>query len=155
MIQLILHLLGDYVFQSHWMANNKTKCGKAAAAHAVVYSLPFLLLQPSLVAFAVILITHFLIDRFRLARYLVYAKNVLFQPRPRMRPFDEYAAYIEQKGTTPELAARLEHKIKWSWPNCSATGFPSDTPPFLAVWLLIATDNTIHLAINYAALRYL
>ena len=60
MLQLILHLIGDYLLQSDWMALNKTKCSKAAAAHAVTYSLPFLILSPSLEAFAVICITHFL-----------------------------------------------------------------------------------------------
>jgi hypothetical protein len=37
----------------------------------------------------------------------------------------------------------------------SPTGYAPDVPPFLAVWLLIAADNTLHLAINYAALRWL
>ena len=54
MLQLILHLIGDYLLQSDWMALNKTKCSKAAAAHAITYSLPFLILSPSLEAFAVI-----------------------------------------------------------------------------------------------------
>src|SRR5688572_29253380 len=80
MIQLLLHLLGDYVLQSHWMAQNKGKCSYAAAAHAITYSLPFLLLRPSWLAFAVILITHFLIDRYRLARSVVWFKNVALDP---------------------------------------------------------------------------
>lgn len=134
MIQLILHLIGDYVTQSDWMANNKTKSHLAAAVHALVYSLPFLLLDPSLLAFLTILVTHFLIDRYRLARYVVYAKNFVLSPH---RPCD------------------VEYNERWRWSNCSATGYPSDTPPFLAVWLLIAADNTLHLAINYLALTYL
>ena len=81
MLQLILHLIGDYLLQSDWMALNKTKCSKAAAAHALVYSLPFLILDPSLAAFSVICITHFFIDRFRLARYVVYARNIVLQPK--------------------------------------------------------------------------
>ena len=72
---MILHLIGDYVTQTDWMAKNKTKSSFAAACHAVVYSIPFLILQPSMEAFAVILGTHFLIDRFRLARFAVFAKN--------------------------------------------------------------------------------
>jgi hypothetical protein len=75
MIQLILHLIGDYVTQTDWMAKNKTKSNVAAASHAIVYSLPFLILQPSLAAFTVILGTHYLIDRYRLARFVVFAKN--------------------------------------------------------------------------------
>jgi hypothetical protein len=75
MSQLILHLIGDYITQTDWMAKNKTKSHVAAAAHALVYSLPFLLLSPSWLAFALILGTHFLIDRYRLARFVVFAKN--------------------------------------------------------------------------------
>jgi hypothetical protein len=131
MLQLILHLIGDYVTQSDWMANNKTKRFAPAAAHALVYSLPFLLLQPSCAAFSVILVTHFLIDRYRLARFVVWSKNVVLTP------------YFGQS----------DPRMRWS--NCSGTGYPSDTPPWLAVWLLIAADNTLHLAINYAALRWL
>lgn len=134
MLQLILHLIGDYVTQSDWMANNKTKRSWPAACHAVIYSLPFLLLRPSWAAFAVILGTHFLIDRFRLARLVVYTKNVILSPH---RPCD------------------LEYIERWRWSNCSGTGYPSDAPPWLAVWLLIAADNTLHLAINYTALTYL
>lgn len=143
MLQLILHLVGDYVTQSDWMANNKTKRSWPAFCHAVVYSLPFLILKPSWTAFAVILGTHFLIDRFRLARFVVYAKNRLLQPPPELQPHDQTEPW------------RDIHTAKWSWKNCSATGYPSETPTWLAVWLLIAADNTLHLAINYLALTYL
>lgn len=124
MIQLILHLIGDYVTQSDWMAQNKTKRHFPALVHAVTYSLPFLLLSPSLAAFSVILGTHFLIDRFRLARYVCWVKNFL------------------GPGNLP-------------WSECSATGYPPDRPAWLAVWLMIIADNTLHLAINYSALRWL
>jgi len=124
MIQLILHLIGDYITQTDWMAKNKTKCSLAAASHALVYSLPFLILQPSLAAFSVILGTHFLIDRFRLARFVVYAKN-----------------------------RTTDSTLKWE--DAAATGYHKDDPAWLTVWLLIAADNTLHLAINYAALTYL
>ena len=70
MEQLILHLTGDYLLQSDWMALNKIKNSRAAATHALVYSLPFLLLQPSWTAWFVIFFTHFLIDRFALAKYI-------------------------------------------------------------------------------------
>lgn len=141
MIQLILHLLGDYVTQSDWMANNKTKRSWPALCHAVVYSLPFLLLKPSWAAFSVILITHFLIDRFRMARFVVWAKNVVLQPR-------------SERGRNTTAVGWVRDP-KWEWSNCSATGYPSETPAWLSVWLLIAADNTLHLAINYAALKWL
>lgn len=124
MVQLILHLIGDYVTQTDWMAKRKTQSSVAAGCHALVYSLPFLLLKPSWIALAVIAGTHFLIDRFRLARFVVFAKNWV---------------------TNPSL----------QWAEASGTGYSKDTPDWLAVWLLIITDNTLHLTINYAALRWL
>jgi len=123
MEQLILHLFGDYVTQSDWMAQNKTKSTFAAMIHATIYSLPFLLIG-SVRAFLVIWWTHLLIDRFRLARYVVFVKNFMGWPWPK-------------------------------WEDCKATGYPNQTPMWLSVWLMIAADNTMHLAINYAALRWM
>ena len=34
----------------------------------------------------------------------------------------------------------------------TATGYPDGTPDWLAVWLMIVADNTLHLLINHAAL---
>lgn len=73
--QILAHLVGDYILQSHWMAQEKTKQSFAAAVHAVAYTLPFLFLTWSPAALAVICGTHFIIDRFRVARFVVWAKN--------------------------------------------------------------------------------
>ena len=73
--QLVAHAIGDYLLQSHWMATNKTKQNLAAAIHALTYTLPFLFLTQAPLALAVICGTHFLIDRFRLARFVVWLKN--------------------------------------------------------------------------------
>jgi hypothetical protein len=147
MLQLLLHLIGDYMTQTDWMAKNKTKSSLAAGAHAIVYSVPFLIAPPvlnsfqeflssftgrnyapfdpcSIWAFSVILTTHFLIDRFRLARFMVFGKNKITNP-----------------------------SLKWS--DCSTTGYHKDDPAWLTVWLLIVADNTLHLTINYFALSYL
>ncbi|MET9445336.1 DUF3307 domain-containing protein [Streptomyces sp. NPDC006610] len=123
---LLCHLAGDYLIQSHWMATEKTKRWWPAIAHAVTYGLPFLLITQSAAALAVIVGTHAIIDRYRLARYLVWAKNLL-APKVFRKP----------------------------WADCAATGYPSDTPSWLAVWLLIVADNTMHLAINAAAVTWL
>lgn len=122
--QLLAHLVGDYVLQTDYMAREKTSRFTVALRHAVFYSLPFLLLRPSVRAWLVIVLTHAVIDHFRLARYVVWAKEWLSPPGP------------------PPLA------------ECP-TGYPADKPPFLAVWLLILVDNTMHIAINGVALRYL
>lgn len=123
---LLAHLVGDYLIQSHWMASEKTKRWWPAWAHAITYGLPFLLVTRSPAALAAIVVTHAVIDRYRLARHVVWAKNLL-APKPYRRP----------------------------WADCVATGYPGDTPPWLAVWLLIIADNTIHLAINAAAVAWL
>jgi hypothetical protein len=75
--QLLCHAVGDYVLQSDWMANTKTKKSVACLAHVATYALPFIFLRPSLAALAVIVGTHFVIDRWRLARYVCWAKNWL------------------------------------------------------------------------------
>lgn len=79
--QLVAHAVGDYVIQSHWMATEKTKQHTAAAVHAVTYTMPFLLITQSVVALAVICGSHFLIDRYRLARYVVWLKNGPWLPK--------------------------------------------------------------------------
>jgi hypothetical protein len=110
------------------MATTKTSKSSAAFIHASMYAIPFLFLTTSAPAMAVIVGTHFIVDRWRLARFVVWAKNWILAP-PR---------------------SRVE------WGECSeATGYPKDTPGWLAVWLLIIVDNTIHIVINAAALHYL
>lgn len=39
--------------------------------------------------------------------------------------------------------------------DCSLTGYPPSTPPWLSFWLLIILDNLIHIGINAAAIKYL
>ncbi len=78
----MLHLVGDYILQSDWMATEKTKRWFPAIFHALVYSLPFLLLDPGTRAWSWIFATHAVIDRYRLARYVVWAKNWIGPNRP-------------------------------------------------------------------------
>jgi hypothetical protein len=126
MLLLLCHLLGDYVTQSDWMALEKTKRWWPAWAHAIVYGLPFLLVTQSPAAIAVIIGTHAVIDHYRLARYVVWAKNLL----------------------APKAYRHL-------WSECSATGYHRDRPAWMAVWLMIIADNAMHLAINAAAVTWL
>ena len=125
--QLIAHLFGDYLIQSSWMARHKATDFRVALAHGMFYGIPFLLLRPSLAAWLVIVITHALIDRGRLARYVVWAKERLLSP-----PWHR----------VPPLAA-------------CPTGYDPAQPEWLNTWLFILTDNILHLLINGAALRWL
>jgi hypothetical protein len=127
--QFFAHMVGDYILQSHYMATNKTKSSRVALYHAATYAVPFLLLRPSFLALVIIIGSHFVIDRYRLARHVVAFKNLFF--------------------STPAEYERLSVEIDM------ATGFPKDCPPFLAVWLLIIVDNLIHIFLNAIALKYL
>ena len=60
----------------------KTSRTSVALLHALCYSLPFLALGASLGAWLVIVLTHAAIDRYRLARYVVWAKEHLAPRRP-------------------------------------------------------------------------
>jgi hypothetical protein len=121
MSELLAHAFGDYVVQSDWMAAEKTKRHGPALLHAASYAACFLPITRNWRALAVIGGTHFVIDRWRLAKHVGWAKNQ-FAP----------------------AAARPGH---------TATGYGADKPDWMAVWLLIITDNTMHLAINRWALR--
>jgi hypothetical protein len=100
------------------MAENKVKNTLegylACLVHCLLYSIPFYFIA-SFNALLVIFFTHFLIDKFRLAKYLCQLKNWTKDP----------------------------------------SGFDSNTPAFLAVWLLIIVDNIIHITINYFSIKYL
>ena len=72
---MLAHLVGDYLLQTDWMANEKTKRWLPAIAHGLVYTVPFLLVTTSLPALAVIGGTHMIIDRYRLAKHVVWFKN--------------------------------------------------------------------------------
>jgi hypothetical protein len=129
--QLLCHAIGDYVLQSDWMANEKTKRSFAALCHVATYGLPFLFLRPSWKAYVVIVGTHFIIDRWRLARFVVWAKNHL--------------------GPSCGFTMREPAACRFLTP----TGYPEGTPAWLAVWLLIIADNIMHVTINGLALKYL
>lgn len=73
----LAHLVGDYLIQSDWMAQEKTKRWWPAVAHAVTYGIPFLFVTQSPLALFVIVATHAVIDRYRLARHVVWFKNQL------------------------------------------------------------------------------
>lgn len=120
--QLLAHLVGDYILQTDRMAQRKTGSWLWAIMHGLTYSLPFMLFRPSFLALGVIFGSHVLIDRYRLARYVVMAKN---------------------------------RATDWATDFNTPTGYPESSPPWLSFWLLIIADNTMHLCINFAALRWL
>jgi len=140
MEQLLVHGLADFFLtQGTYQALNKSKRTAPALLHAALYTACFLLLTRSFWALFVIGFTHFLIDRFSLPKYLIFAKERAFNPKSWHRP----------------------------WKNCNLTGYfdqptadfnaacPDCRPLHLTIFLYIVTDNLFHLTINYLALRLL
>jgi membrane-associated phospholipid phosphatase len=123
---LLAHLVGDYLLQPHWLAEEKKRSWGPAILHGLLYTVPYLAVTRSPAALLVIAGTHAVIDRYRLARFVIYAKNLL---APRQR--------------------------RVSWAHCDhETGFPSGTPAGLACALLIIVDNTLHLILNTVAVMW-
>ena len=78
MEQLILHGIGDYLFQTDYQALNKKKKGivgfYACFCHCLTYSLPFLFIGNWKSVLA-IFISHFIIDRTQIVAWLIAMKN--------------------------------------------------------------------------------
>lgn len=151
MLQLILHLFGDYILQSHWMAVNKSNRTWPCFCHCLLYTLPFLLLTSSYAALGIIFGTHFLIDRFGLARYVVWLKNWLASASyPRWKWCSMTGYFDPEKAVLPENADPAD-AAEWM-------EYMGDKdmvrPVWLRVWLLIVADNALHLAFNALALAY-
>jgi hypothetical protein len=124
--QFLAHLFGDYVLQNHWEATQKTTSTLPALSHAAKYTAAFLPVTRNPKALAVIGGTHFVLDRFRLAKQVSWVKNQVGVPKD----------------------------FQYSWAEGKDNGgYPADTPNWLSTWLMIITDNTIHLTINEWALR--
>ena len=125
MDMLIIHLIGDYMLQSDNMAKNKEVSLKWAFIHAFVYTIPFILLTLSIKALFFIMVTHAFIDRYKLAKYIIFYWNKLWNgPK--------------------------------SWHECDIkTGYSKQKPIWLATWLFIIIDNTMHLILNATAINFL
>lgn len=126
-LSLIAHGWGDYVIQTDQMAVEKVKRWSPALWHAGTYGIAFLALVVytagfslplTVAAMAIICGTHVVIDRYRLARHVIWLKN------------------------------RLLGGERASWQQCRETGFPPGRPEWLTKWLMIIVDNIIHITIN-------
>jgi hypothetical protein len=124
---IMAHFVGDYILQSNWMAQEKTKRWWPAIAHGITYTLPFILVTHSIPALLVIGITHILIDHFRLAKHLNWLKNKMGPKRYR-----------------PTFGEAMANG-----------GFDANTPIWLSSFLLFVVDNTCHVLINWAAVVWL
>jgi len=169
--QFVAHAVGDYILQSDWMANAKTKSSVPALCHVVTYTLPFLFLTTAWQALLFIAATHFVIDRWRLARHVIWLKNFM-SPPTRVVAFEPTEAVYTVTG--PEgvvdgasvskgdrvLVKSTEPVQTWlfpwwhPWSECTGTGYHKDKPAWLTVWLMIITDNLLHVLCNGLALYW-
>ena len=124
---LIAHMIGDYVIQNDWMALQKTKSWWPAIIHGITYGLPFI---PLLFWFGATPLAWLVIVSTHIVLDHTYAVKHLIWFRNQFAP----------------KAYRPPH---------TATGFGVDRPDWIAVWLMIIVDNTLHLAINTAAIYFL
>jgi len=122
------------------MADNKTSRWLPALVHGFTYTIPFLFATHSIAALLVIALTHAVIDRYRLAKYLIWFKNQIVPKSARYK----WNPSFESNGV------QMPNKL-----NNTATGFPQSVPPWMSVWLLIIVDNTVHIVINTLAIIFL
>jgi hypothetical protein len=142
--QILVHLWGDFVFQSDWMAMNKSKRSFNCLIHVLIYTSFFLLLTISWKALLVISVTHFLIDRFPIiVKRLIWFKNHL-NPKFKYVPFKycNITGYYDDFTNAKLPAAELK---QYGTPRLFG----------VTIWLYIITDNLLHLTINYFAIKYL
>jgi hypothetical protein len=139
---LIAHLFGDYVLQNHYMANRKTSSSLVCMVHVVLYTACYAVaigagaIECSWWALVPIAVTHFFIDRFRLAKYWVQ----FFGIGVGNSTLRQWWCGLTGRGEQNRREAELH---------------PDNAPPFLAVWLLIIVDNSWHLCINAVAIAVL
>jgi len=143
--QVFCHMVGDYLLQSDWMATRKTSSWVAALVHVATYCIPFGVLlwlvgggSSRWWGLLVVGLTHLVIDRFRLARYVCWAKNFL---APRWILDDDLQGGVRYLRNQP-------------WEDCKLTGYPSGRAAWMTTWLMIIADNTLHVGINGLALWY-
>lgn len=128
MIQLLLHLFGDYFTQNDWMATNKGTFSVlgwfTCILHCLLYSIAFGLYYHNLSIFLLVFGTHFLIDKFSLARYVTKLVNWNWE---RDWGGDHYS-----------------HDL----------GFDENRPAYITIWIHIIRDNSLHVACNYFIIQH-
>jgi len=132
MFEMLLgHLVGDYLLQNNWMAIGKTKHNGigwlACTVHCFLYSLAVCLLmwQWTMAWFAVVFLSHFVLDKFGLPeKYLKLING---------RSLERFMNNQENKQYTPYIGLRA--------------GF--------TVFVYVVVDNSMHLLIMWAAWHWL
>ena len=140
MEQLIAHLIGDYVLQTDYQAMNKKQNFYIALKHAIIYTLPFLFITTNIWSLLIICVSHAIIDHTNLLwnfrKYInsENLSNIIYQD-------EDWEGKEELKQPVPIQRLLLN------------MGFNCTRPVWLCVWIDIIGENSIHLLINYLALK--
>lgn len=148
MSQLLVHIFGDYVMQSDWMALNKSKKTLPCLVHVLIYTACFLLLTMSWKALLVIGATHFILDRWHTPM-----KRFIWL-RGHLNPHLDYPEY-GKCDTTGYYDDSIFNSVKATSGDGSTERFHKPRIFPISIWLYIIHDNFVHLTINYLALTYL
>jgi len=138
MTQLLVHGFADFFFgQASYQAINKSKKNAPAIFHAFLYTACFLILTLHWKALILIGVTHFLIDRYSIPKYLLFAREWILNPKSWRATWasSNQTGFFDHTGD------------EWGYSNTDKI-----RPQFLTVWLYIIVDNLMHLFINYMAL---
>ena len=65
---VMLHLIGDYLFQTEFIASTKGENWYHLIVHSILYAVPFLFVVPDVKAILALILTHIVIDASK-ARY--------------------------------------------------------------------------------------
>lgn len=139
MFNLILaHFFGDFLLQSHFMAERKLKEFWVCVFHVTVYTIPFYFMVSANWKFlCVIASTHLIIDYFKVAEKVSWLKNVSLNPNLWREAF---------------FVGR-EEVLRYHYNNCKY-GYPQHVPEHLSLWLMIIVDQILHILTNYWIYRY-
>ena len=152
MEMLLAHAIGDWLLQSQYMASMKVRSAVPALLHVTVYGIVYwVLVGPSWLALVVIVGTHYLIDRYRLARHVNWAANFI-APVHWVKVERDHPWALDEFGPRPFKRLRSTNP---PWSECSTYGSPPGVPDHIAFIVMIAVDQILHLVLNWAALRWL
>lgn len=159
MEQLLTHVFADFFCQSDWMALNKSKRSWPCFIHVCIYTACFLILTVSWKALLVIGATHYLLDRYPIIlKRIIWTKNHA-GPQWFYPPFEKCNATGYYDNIKNEVEGNEYDKqhilVKTDIDGTNSITTYTPRLNYITIWLYIITDNSLHLLINYLALRYL
>lgn len=123
-LTLIGHLVGDYLLQTHEMSQRKTTESAIALLHAILYSIPFV--------------------------GIIYWMEISTEKGLAIWSIVTFTHYLIDRYRLATWYIYTINRVKCPKEE-TVGGYPPDTPPWLAIFLVIIIDNTFHIVINATA----